>query len=282
MTIQQKSTVKKIILYFALVIMAVVSLFPIFFCLSASLRTQDDLFRSMLPFTIKSLVPAQVTLANYMAIFRDYHFIRPIINTLVVTAATIFFGCLINSVAAFALTGFEFKGKTLIMILIMVSFMVPFEAIAIPLYNVANGLKLVDTYAGMIVPAIADGLVTYLFIQFFKDIPVSLIEAARVDGASWKRIYFRIIMPICTPVFITAGLMIFMNQWNSYLWPLLVARSKEIRTIQIALSEFSGERTIKWTYIYAGSLISGIIPIMLFLPLQKYFVEGITAGGVKG
>lgn len=89
-------------------------------------------------------------------------------------------------------------------------------------------------------------------------------------------------MPISVPVFITAGLMIFMNQWNSYLWPLLVARSKEIRTIQIAISQFSGERSIKWTYIYAGSMISAIIPIALFLPFQKYFVEGITAGSVKG
>ena len=128
---------------------------------------------------------------------------------------------------------------------------------------------MVDTYAGMIIPAIADGLVTFLFIQFFKDIPPSLIEAARVDGAKWPVIFTKIIMPISVPVFITAGLMIFMNQWNSYLWPLLVAR-------------FSGERSIKWTYIYAGSMISAIIPIALFLPFQKYFVEGITAGSVKG
>lgn len=89
-------------------------------------------------------------------------------------------------------------------------------------------------------------------------------------------------MPISVPIFITAGLMIFMNQWNSYMWPLLVARSKEIRTIQIAISAFSGERAIQWTYIFAASLVSAGIPICLFLPFQKYFVEGITAGSVKG
>lgn len=160
--------------------------------------------------------------------------------------------------------------------------MVPFEATAIPLYNIASKMNMVDTLSGMIIPAIADGLVTFLFIQFFKDIPPSLVEAARVDGANWSTIFRKIIMPISIPVFITAGLMIFMNQWNSYLWPLLVARSDETRTIQIALSQFSGERTIQWTYIYAGSMISALIPIALFLPLQKYFVEGITAGSVKG
>ena len=107
-------------------------------------------------------------------------------------------------------------------------------------------------------------------------------EAARADGAKWPTIFTKIIMPISVPVFVTAGLMIFMNQWNAYMWPLLVARSKEIRTIQIAISQFSGERSIQWTYIYASSMVSAIIPICLFLPFQKYFVEGITAGSVKG
>ena len=282
MTLKQKRISKKIIIYIVLVIMAIVSLFPIFFCLSASLRTQEDLFKYMFPFTLRSLIPTDVTGTNYVAIFTEYEFWRPIVNTLIVTAFTIVFGCIINSMAGFAFTCFEFKGKILFYPLVLVSFMVPFEAIAIPLYNVANSFGMVDTYAGMIIPAVANGLVTFLFIQFFKDIPPSLIEAARVDGAKWPAIFLKIIVPISVPVFITAGLMVFMDQWNSYLWPLLVARSKEIRTIQIAISQFSGERSIKWTYIYAGSMVSAIIPIALFLPFQKYFVEGITAGSVKG
>lgn len=282
MTMKRKGMISKVVLYIILLIMVVVSLFPIAFCLSASLRTQDDLFRNMFPFSFRALIPTQMTLSNYEIIFTKYEFWRPIMNTLIVTLLTILFGCLLNSVAGFAFTCFDFKGKTVIYALVLVSFMVPFESIAIPLYDVANKLKMVDTYAGMIVPAIADGLVAFLFIQFFKDIPVALIEAARVDGASWPRIFAKIIMPISKPVFVTAGLMIFMNQWNSYMWPLLVARSKEIRTIQIAISAFSGERAIQWTYIFAGSLISAIIPISLFLPFQKYFVEGITAGSVKG
>lgn len=282
MTLKQKRITKKLAIYIALVVMTVVSLFPVIFCLSASLRTQEDLFKNMFPFTIKSLLPTELTAVNYIAIFTEYDFWRPIVNTLIVTILTILLGCVINSMAGFAFTCFEFKGKKIFYPLVLVSFMVPFEAIAIPLYSVADTFGMVDTYAGMIIPAIADGLVTFLFIQFFKDIPPSLIEAARVDGAKWPVIFTKIIMPISVPVFITAGLMIFMNQWNSYLWPLLVARSKEIRTIQIAISQFSGERSIKWTYIYAGLMISAIIPIALFLPFQKYFVEGITAGSVKG
>lgn len=282
MTRKQKRITKKVVIYIVLVIMTIASLFPIFFCLSASLRTQEDLFRNMFPFTIKSLIPTAVTGENYSILFTKYEFWRPILNTMIVTVASIILGCLINSMAGFAFTCFEFKGKKLFYPLVLISFMVPFEAIAIPLYNVADSFGMVDTYVGMIIPAIADGLVTFLFIQFFKDIPPSLVEAARVDGAKWPTIFAKVIMPISIPVFVTAGLMIFMNQWNSYMWPLLVARSKEIRTIQIAISQFSGERSIQWTYIYAGSMISAIIPICLFLPFQKYFVEGITAGSVKG
>ena len=143
----------------------------------------------MFPFTIKSLLPTELTAVNYIAIFTEYDFWRPIVNTLIVTILTILLGCVINSMAGFAFTCFEFKGKKIFYPLVLVSFMVPFEAIAIPLYSVADTFGMVDTYAGMIIPAIADGLVTFLFIQFFKDIPPSLIEAARVDGAKWPVIF---------------------------------------------------------------------------------------------
>ena len=277
-----RTRILNILAYAVLIIMVFVSLFPVLFCLSASLRSQEDLFRNMFPFTASSLIPSQITGENYVLLFKDYEFYRPIINTLVVTVCCIILGCLVNSIAAFAFTTFNFRGKRILYAVVLISFMVPFESIAIPLYDVAHKLNLVDTYGGMVIPAIADGLVAFLFIQFFKDIPSALIEAARVDGASWMHIFFRIIMPISVPVFVTAGLMIFMNQWNSYMWPLLVARSKEIRTIQIAIAALSGERSIKWTMIYAGALLSAIIPMALFLPFQKYFVEGITAGSVKG
>lgn len=282
MTKKQKRQISNVVLYIVLLIMAFVALFPILFCLSGSLRTQDDLFKNMFPFSIHSLIPSAVTMENYITIFNKFEFWRPVLNTVIVTVITIILGCLVNSIAAFAFTCFDFKGKNFLYGLVILSFMVPFEAIAIPLYDVAVKLNLVDTYAGMIIPAIADGLVAFLFVQFFKDIPVALIEAARVDGANWARIFFKIIMPISVPVFVTAGLMIFMGQWNSYMWPLLVARSKEISTIQIAVSQFSGEHSTAWTYIYASSIISIIIPVGLFLPFQKYFVDGITAGSVKG
>ena len=257
---------RNIIIYIVFIVMAFVSLFPILYCVSASLRTPQNLTESMLPFTIWSVIPNKITLENYIIIFTKFDFWRPMMNTLIVTIFTIIFGCILNALAAFAFTCFEFKGRKLFFALNMISFMVPFEAIAIPLYSVADGLNMIDTYAGMIIPAVADGLVIYLFIQFFKEMPISLIEAARVDGASWLKIFFGVVMPISVSVFATAALMIFMSQWNSYMWPLLVARSKDIRTIQLAISAFKGDRSVKWTYIYAASTISAAIRLLcLFL-----------------
>lgn len=160
--------------------------------------------------------------------------------------------------------------------------MIPFESIAMPLYNVVNRFGWIDRMYGLIIPGIADGLVLFLFNQFFRDIPNSLLEAARIDGAGWITVFVRIIIPLSIPVFVTAGLMIFMTQWNSYLWPLLVARSRDIQTIQIALGQFRGEQFTLWSCIYAGSIISALIPLFLFLPFQKNFVQGIISSGVKG
>lgn len=269
-------------IYLLLLIVTVVTLFPLLWGVASSLRSDQELFMYAMPFTSKTLIPQNPTIAAYRTLFTEYNFMRPIISTLVVTGCCIFFGCAVNSVAAFSFATFNFKFKNIIYGIVLMSFMIPFEAIAMPLYGVVDGLGWINTRHGIIIPGIADGLVLFLFTQFFKDLPVSILEAARVDGAPWRTIFTRIIMPLSIPIFITAGLMIFMNQWNSYLWPLLVARTKDIRMIQTALGDFQTERGTLWSLLYAGSMISAMIPLCLFLPFQKYFVQGITSSGVKG
>ncbi len=109
-----------------------------------------------------------------------------------------------------------------------------------------------------------------------------LTESARIDGAGWFQIFFRIVLPLCTPICITAGLMVFMEHWNSYLWPLLIARADTVRTVQIALSDFRTEYETMWSYIFAGAVVALTVPLALFFPLQKYFVQGVTHSGIKG
>jgi ABC-type glycerol-3-phosphate transport system permease component len=274
--------VKLMILYIVLITLVVVAMFPLFWGLASSFRSDSELFRYAIPFSSKTLIPQEFTAEAYVRLFRDFHFINPIVNTLMVVIAAISFGCIVNSLAAFAFATFNFRFKKIIFAIVMLSFMIPFEAIALPLYNVVNGFHMVNTKQGIFVPGIADGLILFLFTQFFKELPPSLIDAARVDGAPWGAIFTKIIIPLSIPVFITAGLMIFMGQWNAYLWPLLVARSKSMYVIQIALSNFNEERGTLWSCLYAGSIVSAFIPLFLFLPFQKYFVQGIVSSGVKG
>ncbi|MCD8225561.1 MAG: carbohydrate ABC transporter permease [Clostridiales bacterium] len=282
MNAKSKKRCRKIALYVVLVIMALVTLFPLLWAISSSLRSDTEIYTYAMPFSIHTLIPVEFTVKSYVQLFTEFNFLHSLKNTLIVVFVLIPCGCIINSIAAVPFAFFDFKFKNAIFAVFMVSFMIPFESIAIPLYNLVNDLGWVDTKTALIVPALANGLVLFLFRQFFSDIPTSLIEAARVDGASWPRIYFSIIMPSSVPIFITAGLMLLVNQWNAYMWPLLVARTESSRTIMITLATLKMEHQTLWSCLYAGSIISALIPIALFLPLQRYFVEGVTSSGVKG
>ena len=274
--------IRNTLLYFVLTAICVLTVFPLLWGLGASFRSDEELFRYTLPFSSKTLIPQVFTLDSYEMLFGRFNFFRPIVNTLLVTGITIFFGSIINSIAAFSFAVFDFKFKRIIFAVVMVSFMIPFEAIVMPLYILVQRMGWVDTYYGLIIPGIADGLVLFLFTQFFRDIPKSLIEAARVDGAGWLTIFIRIIVPISVTVYITAGLMTFMGVWNSYFRPLLVARSRNIQMIQTALAITRGEYSTLWSVLYAGSMVAAFIPLFLFLPFQKYFVQGYVGSGIKG
>lgn len=271
-----------VVLYAVLGILAVVALFPLFYIIMASFRTDEEIFRYALPFTINTLIPVEWTFENYVTIFTDFQFWRPIANTCLVVLILVPLNLLIASVAAYAFAFFDFKGKNALFAIFIVSFMVPTDSIALPLYQLISDMGLVNTLTALILPSISSGLAMFLFTQFFRGIPKSLLEAARVDGANWGHIFFTIIVPLSIPVFITAGLMIFVSEWNNYLWPLLVTRSEEVRTIQVALAYFKDENETFWSYIYAASSISAIVPVLVFLPLQKYFVQGVASSGIKG
>ncbi len=197
---------QSLLLYFILLLICLVTLFPLIWAVSASLRTDKELFQYTVPFTIHTLFPVEVTFESYIALFRDFNFLTPILNTLILVGILIPLGCVVNSVAAFSFANFRFKGKGILYAIVLVSFMIPFEVIAMPLYTIVDKMGLVDTRAGLILPSIASGLVLFLFTQFFKDIPPSLIEAGRIDGANLAQIFIKIIMPSSIPVFITAGL----------------------------------------------------------------------------
>ena len=283
MTRTQKKKLLHIFLYLVLIFTAILTLFPLFWGISASLRSDKELYSYIMPFSIHTLIPVEFTVKSWIQLFTKYKFLQPVLNTVFITAATIVFGCILNSIAAFAFAMFDFKGKKILFVLILLSFMIPFEAIALPLYQVADRLNMVNTYQGMIIPGIASGLVMFLFIQFPRDIP------ARTSGScpcGWRQNLHHFPedsdAPFQTDFYYRRADAVYRSTRNSYLWPLLIARSKDIRTIQIALSAFTTEHSTAWSALYAGSMFAALVPLCLFLPLQKYFVQGITSSGIKG
>ncbi|MCI8909134.1 MAG: carbohydrate ABC transporter permease [Oscillibacter sp.] len=282
MTRKAKQRVLHILLYMVLTVIAVIALFPLFYIILASFRTDEEIFKYALPFTIHTIVPVEWTFENYRIIFTEFSFWRPMLNTLLVVCILVPVNLLVASLAGYSFAFFDFRWKGALFAVFIISFMVPTDSIALPLYSLISGMGLVNKFAALILPSVSSGLAMFLFTQFFRGIPKDLLEAGRVDGANWGQVFFKIIVPLSVPVFITAGLMIFVNEWNNYLWPLLVTRSEEVRTIQVALAYFKDENETFWSYIYAAASISAIVPVALFLPLQKYFVQGVTSSGVKG
>lgn len=272
----------KIWIYVGLVIFTVIALFPILFPFMSSFRTDNEIFEYAAPFSIRTLWPVNWTLENYVSLFREYNFMQYIKNTLIVVALIMPLSILLCSIAAFAFSFFEFRGKKFLFALFLLTFMIPSEAIALPLYQMVNGMGMVNTYWALVLPALANGLALFMFTQSFRDIPISLLEAVRIDGGNYMTCYRRIVMPLSKPIIVTLCLMVFVNEWNNYLWPLLVARTDAVKTLTIAISSFKEQNVTHWSMIYASSMLSALVPILLFLPFQKYFVQGITSSGVKG
>lgn len=268
-------------IYIVHTLVALIVLLPLAFALVSSFRPLDEIFKYMSPVTFRTFIPTKLTFEAYTNLFVERGFGRIFFNTFYVAFVNVIFGILIGSLAAFSFSIFEFKGKRILFILVLVTFMIPPEVVAIPLYSLVDSLGWIDTYYGLIIPSIANGLVIFLYRQFFLDLPHSVIESARIDGASWFTVYSRIIMPLSKPVTVSAALLIFIQQWESFMWPLIVTRSKEYRVIQVALSDFTTEYATYWNEMFAAAIISVIIPVLILLPLQKFFVQGISSSGVK-
>lgn len=272
---------RTLIIYAVQTILGLIILLPLAFALVSSFRPLDEIFQYMSPVTWKTFIPSDITFEAYTQLFTERGFGRILFNTFYVSIANVIFGLLVGSMAAFAFAVFNFRGKTVLFLLVLVTFMIPFEVIAIPLYSLVDSLGWIDTYYGLIVPGIANGLVIFLYRQFFLELPRPLLESARIDGASWPKIYWKIIMPLSKPVTVSAGLLIFIQQWESFMWPLIVTRSQEYKVIQIALSDFVTEFATYWNEMFAAAILSVLIPVLAILPLQRFFVQGISNTGSK-
>jgi ABC-type glycerol-3-phosphate transport system permease component len=256
-------------------------LLPLWWAFSSSLKPLAEVFHDTSPFHARALLPFPFDPQAYAEIFRK-GFGQALWNSFLVAFLSVTVGLAVNGCAGFAFAVLSFPGKNLLFALTVLTFLVPSEAIAVPLYTVVRNLGWLDTYAGLVVPGLANGITIFLFRQFFAQIPRELAEAARVDGAGWMTILWRIYVPLCIPVIISAGLLIFLFQWEAFLWPLIATRSERMRVVQVALSGFEQQHQTLWNELFAASVISSAIPLLILLPLQRYYIQGVVGSSIKG
>lgn len=257
-----------------------VVLVPYLWVAVSSFRPNDIIFRYAYPLSVRTFLPTPFSLDSYVAMVKA-GFDVALFNTILVTLVTIVGGVVVASMAGFVFAKIDFPLKSFWFAVCLISFILPFEAIAIPLYAVILRLRWTNTYQGLIVPALFNGTAILLFRQFYRGVPNAFLEAALCDGASWWQIYSRIFLRISKTAAISAGLIFFLYQWHAFLWPLLVSSLPKYQVIQIAIAKFSTEYYVLWNQQFAATVVSSIFPVAVILLLQRYFVAAVGTE-VKG
>lgn len=229
-----------------------------------------------------TLVPTTWTLDNFTRIFENLPFARLILNSFVFAGGVTLFALLFDSLAAYVLARIDFRGNRVLLIAIIASLMIPFQALLIPVYQVIADLGWIDTYWGLIIPRAADAFGIFFLRQFFISLPQDLDSAARLDGASEARIYWSIALPNAVPAMLTLGVYIFVNNWNDLLWPLVLTTDAEMGTITSGLTQLTGPGGIvPFGVMMAGSFIALVPLTVIFLFLQRRFVASVASTGLK-
>jgi multiple sugar transport system permease protein len=276
--------------YGLLILGAAIFIGPLLFMVMSSLKPDAQLLSDTS--SLRAFLPVgDLSLSNYVLAFQRAPVATFIFNSVLVTAVTVVLSLFVCSLAAFAFVFMKWRGRDLVLAIIIATLIVPFETIAIPMLIVVNNLPWVsaegittgwlNSYRVQIVPFVADGLTIFLFVQFFKDLPRELIEACRVEGATWFQIYRKVVMPLSGPVLATAAILKFLAMYNQYLWPLMVTQAEEYRPVMVGLQYFFQLNTA-WGELMAYLSVITVPVLAFYLVLQRAFISSIASTGVKG
>jgi putative chitobiose transport system permease protein len=270
-----------VVLTAAAAISALAVFLPLWWVFASSLRPGNTFVEYVTPLSWLAFIPVGGDLTNYQGLLSGV-FITGLLNSFLVAGLTIVFGLAIAVLAAYALATMDFPGRRAVFTGIVLVAMIPFDAIAIPLVSLFQDWGLNDSYAGLILPALANGFAIFVLRQFFMAIPSELMDAAEVDGLGRFGTLWRIVLPLSKPALIGAGMMLFLSQWQAYLWPLLIGTSPERQLAPIALANLSTQFTVDLGQILAGSFVLSIIPMILLLLFQRQYTESLSTTGLKG
>lgn len=279
-SLKAQKALQKILFYAGNTIIGIIFVSPLIWMISASLKPEAKIFANMN--SIQTFVPEDASFDNFIEVFRRVDLMNVFENTITYILLILVFDLLINSICGYALAKFRFKGRKLILSFVVALMVMPMEAILLPMYIEMSQLGWVNSLPALVVPSIAKCFSIYMFYNFFKDIPDDLLEAASIDGSSPIRTFFSIVMPISKTVYATVFILDFVAHWNDFMWPFLIMTGKENRTIQLAIQSFFGTQPVHYSAIMASLVLSAIPMIVMFIFMQKYYVEGIASSGIKG
>lgn len=278
-------------MYGFMTLLAFIFIFPVVFMIVSSFKPNATIFEDLR--SLNAFLPTAFSLDNYQAVFNRSNFGQFMVNSVFIVIVTISIGLVVNSMAAYALSRLKWRGRKLVLMVIIALLIIPFETIAVPLLYIVSALIWPDISSGQImqtwlnthhvqiIPFIADAFSIFLFYQFFIDIPKDIDEAALVDGASPFRIYWNIIIPISRPVIATVAILQFLTRWNDYLWPVMSVQSEGARPVMVGMAAFFGQ-TPDWGQIMAYATMITVPVLVVYLLFQKWFVQSVASSGIKG
>lgn len=226
-----------------------------------------------------SILPESFNFDNFTTVIRSSQFIRWYANSLLIASAVTLCVLIFSAMAGYALAKYRFTGRKIIFLLILSTMMIPLEMLVIPWYILGNAFA--DTYLGIALPGLISAFGIFLMKQAAEQVPDSLIEAARVDGAGEFRILFTIVLPLLKPACASLGIFAFLGNWNAFLWPLIITDSADMFTLPVGLQYFSGQHTAQHHLIMAGSSLTVIPVLIVFIFLQKHIIRGVALTGIK-
>ncbi len=273
-----KRTISLTLSYVALALVTFLMIFPLIIVVIVSF-TPNAVTQTWPP----KIIPSAWTLDNYTSLFQRLPIGRELLNTIVFAGAVTIISVFFDSLAAYGLSRVDFKGRGILLAVLIATMMIPAMALLIPVYKLLGSMGLVNSYLGIIIPRMADVGGIFLLRQFFISIPKDLDNAARIDGAGEFRIFAQIILPNAVPAILTVGMFNFMGNWNDLLWPLIMTSKPETRTLTAGLAMLTGHGSSVTPYgvVMAGALISALPLLIVFFFVQKRFVEGIAMTGMK-
>ncbi|MCD1269349.1 ABC transporter permease subunit [Microbacterium sp. MEC084] len=249
--------------------------FPFLWTLSTSLSSGAGLDAT------PRLIPDDPSFDAYAELFSGTPFARVILNSLGLAVATTALQLVTSSLAAYAFSRLPFRGSGVVFAVYLATMMVPIQVLIVPLFVQMRDLGLVDTYLGVLLPGVASAFGVFLLRQAMNAVPRELDEAATLDGAGHFRIFATIVLPLIGPALATLAVFAFMSSWNGFLWPLVILRSEELHTLPLALAGLQGQYTTRWDVMMAGSVVSILPMLALYLFAQKYVIQGVASSGIK-